>query len=227
MNGDHVNSEKATAELLKEWKQEEEIWELGTKKLGQKSPLELVLYLASWNLYKVELVGGIAAWKALSAQEQAEHDMKLMDCILKDIGQAKFDTLPKADQDKISKFIWAGCCMHKDQNSFKGGNDEMMAEWKKMGPGVDPPVLLANKANTQILRQVLEPSGKSYDKLTNAEQAAFNNSTAGGVKTTAITGAVFKKTLKLDRVTYTAMNSGTSPTQATLDLVATVLGQQS
>jgi hypothetical protein len=56
-----------------------------------------------------------------------------------------YDSLNPADCQTLDLFIWGGCCMHKDLNSFKGGNTEMMPEWKKLG--LVGPILLANKNN--------------------------------------------------------------------------------
>ncbi|THU81616.1 hypothetical protein K435DRAFT_808933 [Dendrothele bispora CBS 962.96] len=178
MNGDHVNNEKATSEGLRQWKKEELVTELGEKKLASMGFSDLVLYLASWNLKKIEGVGGHEAWEALSLQEKAERDAALMKEVLTDVGQEAYDALP--DEER--------CCMHKDQNSFKGGNAEMMAEWARIG--VDPPVLLANKANTTILHHIFEP-GKNLDRLLEVERKAFEESTRGGVKAMDLAGALF------------------------------------
>jgi hypothetical protein len=188
MSGDHANNEKATAEKIRGWKMEETKRDLGEDKLKEKSVADLILYLASWNLLKITRAGGHAAWEALTTQERAERDSQLMDEIILDLGQEEFDTLSPEERHDISSFIWAGCCMHKDQNSFKGGNAEMMAEWRKLG--VEGPILLANKADAKILHQLLQPGGTTFDKLTELEQEAFERSTRGGVKTTSLVGAI-------------------------------------
>jgi hypothetical protein len=40
--------------------------------------------------------------------------------------------------------------MYEDLNSFKGGNTEMMAEWKKLNTAAP---VLTNKANTAVPQQ--------------------------------------------------------------------------
>ncbi|THU88513.1 hypothetical protein K435DRAFT_821621 [Dendrothele bispora CBS 962.96] len=179
MCGDHANNEKATADGIKEWKHEEAIKELGEDTLKEKTLAELILYLASWNLKKIESVG---------VMEQAEKDAALMEEIVHDLGQEAYDNLSTDKRRKLDLFVWSGCCMHKDQNSFKGGNAEMMKEWEKLG--VDPPVLLANKTNSAILYNVFDPAG-NLDKLDENQRRAFEESTRGGVKAMNLASALF------------------------------------
>ncbi|THU94800.1 hypothetical protein K435DRAFT_819917 [Dendrothele bispora CBS 962.96] len=188
MSGDHANNEKATANIIKTWKRTELLEELREKKLAEKEFGDLVLYLASWNIKKIGDAGGHKAWEALPAHEKAQRDEALLKEILADLGQEAYDALSDNDRREIDLFIWAGCCMHKDQNSFKGGNTEMIAEWSKMG--VDLPVLLANKANATILQKVFEP-GKNLEALSEVQRKAFEDSTRGGVKAMDLAGALF------------------------------------
>lgn len=96
--------------------------------------------------------------------------------------------LSPEDRRSADLFIWGGCCMHKDLNSFKGGNAEMMLEWAKLGiPG---PILLANKHNAAILRNLLDPAVPTDAGLTEDELRAFQASTRGGIKTCAQAGAI-------------------------------------
>ncbi|THU89149.1 hypothetical protein K435DRAFT_802981 [Dendrothele bispora CBS 962.96] len=132
MNGDHANNEKCSADGIKSWKREEVVSELGEKKLQSMVLADLILYLASWNAKKIVDVGGIDEWNRLTPDQQADKDAQLMKDIMRDLGEAEYEKLSDTDKRELSLFIWAGCCMHKDQNSFKGGNAEMMAEWVKL-----------------------------------------------------------------------------------------------
>lgn len=82
--------------------------------------------------------------------------------------------------------------MHKDLNSFKVGNAEIMLEWKKLG--LEGPVLLANKQNASILRNLLDPAVPRNDalrrrqRLTEEQFAAFEASMRGGVKACVLVG---------------------------------------
>ncbi|KAJ6454999.1 hypothetical protein C8R45DRAFT_770416, partial [Mycena sanguinolenta] len=189
MNGDHASVEKGTAMGVKDLKIEAAIQELGEKALAGKAFLELVHYLAAWNAKKIAEAGGEEGWNALSPAQQAERDKNLMAEIVSVLGKEAYDALPPEDRRTLDLFIWGGCCMHKDLNSFRGGNAEMMEEWPKVN--ATPPVLLANKANAAILRNVLDPTLSQNAILTEDEFRAFEASTRGGVKACALAGAIF------------------------------------
>ncbi|THV08108.1 hypothetical protein K435DRAFT_641387, partial [Dendrothele bispora CBS 962.96] len=188
MHGDHANNEKSCANGIRDIKHDVAIEELGEKKLKELAFEDLVLYLALWNAKKLADIGGIDVWNQLSGVEQAERDAALMSEIITDLGQHEYDSLAEAARREIDLFVWSGCCMHKDQNSFKGGNAEMMAEWDKLG--IEPPILLANKSNAAILHRVFEP-GRSYDKLSEVERKALEETTRGGAKAMDLAGALF------------------------------------
>ncbi|KAJ7829469.1 hypothetical protein B0H13DRAFT_1655732, partial [Mycena leptocephala] len=189
MNGDHASNEKSSARGMQDLKHEASIEDLGEAALAGKSFMELVHYLAAWNAKKIAEAGGEEGWKALSPAEQAGRDAKLMKDIVTVLGKEAYDALCPEDRRRLDLFIWGGCCMHKDLNSFKGGNNEMMLEWKKLG--VPGPVLLANKANAAVLRHVFDRTFPSDAALTEDEFKAFEASTRGGVKACALAGAIF------------------------------------
>ncbi|KAJ6529037.1 hypothetical protein DFH09DRAFT_934946, partial [Mycena vulgaris] len=189
MNGDHASTEKGTAKGLQYAKHDASIQDLGEAALAGKSYMELVDYLGAWNAKKIAEAGEEDAWNALSPAEQTFRDVKLMNDIVTVLGKEAYDTLAPEDRRKLDLFIWGGCCMHKDLNSFKGGNTEMMLEWKKLG--LDGPVLLANKHNTSVLRNLLDPAVAQDAVLTEDEFKAFEASTQGGVKACALAGAIF------------------------------------
>lgn len=111
-----------------------------------------------------------------------------MDELKTQLGRDVYDHLPDAQRGALDLFVWAGCCMHKDQNSFKGGADAMAAAWAENE--LTEPILLANKANAAKIRSVLNPS-RADTPLTSDEEAAIAASTRGGVKATALAGALF------------------------------------
>ncbi|KAJ7318853.1 hypothetical protein DFH08DRAFT_714525, partial [Mycena albidolilacea] len=188
MNGDHASNEKSTAKGIQNLKHEEAINELGEQALAGKAYMDLVEYLGAWNAKKIAEAGGTTGWNALSAAEQSERDAKLMKTIVAALGKEAYDALDVGDRQVLDLFVWGGCCMHKDLNSFKGGNAEMMAEWKKLA--VPAPVLLANKENAALLRHVFDPAHPNTE-LTEDQFRAFQASTRGGVKACALAGAIF------------------------------------
>ncbi|KAJ7021484.1 hypothetical protein C8F04DRAFT_1314480 [Mycena alexandri] len=189
MNGDHASSEKGTAKGIEALKREATLETLGEQALAGKAFMELVDYLAAWNAKKIADAGGEEGWKVLSPAEQTDRDAKLMAEIVAVLGKEAYNALSPEDRRALDLFIWGGCCMHKDLNSFKGGNTEMMLEWKKIG--AVQPVLLANKANTAILRNVYDCTCSPTATLTEDEFKAFEASTCGGVKACALAGAIF------------------------------------
>jgi len=189
MNGDHASKEKSAARGLNNRKQESAITELGEDALGVMGVPQLVHYLAAWNTKKIAEAGGAEGWAMLSQLEQAQRDKKLMGKIITSLGKEEYEKLSPEDRRASDLFIWAGCCMHKNENSFEGGNTEMKLEWAKLG--LTPPVILANKANATTLRDILDPGRANPSvPLMESEQGAFEQSTRGGVKTTALAGAI-------------------------------------
>ncbi|KAJ7855272.1 hypothetical protein B0H14DRAFT_3449068 [Mycena olivaceomarginata] len=65
----------------------------------------------------------------------------------------------------------------------------MMLEWKRLG--LLGPILLANKENAALLRNLLDPAQPKDAVLTEDQFRAFEASTRGGVKTAALAGAIF------------------------------------
>ncbi|KAJ7701495.1 hypothetical protein B0H17DRAFT_924316, partial [Mycena rosella] len=179
MHRDHTSNEKSTATSFQNLKREDAVTELGEQALGGKSYMELVLYLGTWNAKKIAEVGGMAAWEVLSDAEKTECDRKLMEEIMTALGKEAHEALSPEDRRTIDLFIWGGYCMHKDLNSFKGGNTEMMLEWARIG--VPGPILLANKQNAAILRNLLDPTVPADAALSEDELCAFQASTCGGV----------------------------------------------
>ncbi|KAF9020508.1 hypothetical protein BDZ89DRAFT_1138607 [Hymenopellis radicata] len=188
MCSDHVNGEKATAEAMEELKREETMKGLGKarkKEMGLEAFEEL---LREWNWKKIEDAGGWEGYMALTPEERAVRDIATVDAMMKSLGEEEFKTLSAEEQRLLTLFVWSGCCMHKDQNSFKGGNAAMMAAWKALG--LQGPIILANKVNAAKVRNVLAPETGSSTP-TEAEIAALEASTFGGAKTASLAGAIF------------------------------------
>ncbi|KAI5827506.1 hypothetical protein K523DRAFT_418389 [Schizophyllum commune Tattone D] len=188
MHSDHASVEKATAEGMRKAKMDATLTKLGEERRDEMPLAEFQALLARWNRRKVAAVGGDEAWAALSREEQASRDLATVNAIIRDLGEEALSSLPDDERRLLTLFVWTGCCMHKDQNSFKGGNTAMMATWKDLN--LTPPILLANKACVAAARKTLAP--ETGDRaLTDGELAALEASTRGGAKTTALAGAIF------------------------------------
>ncbi|KAI4293595.1 hypothetical protein K525DRAFT_275059 [Schizophyllum commune Loenen D] len=188
MCSDHATAEKATADAMRDAKHDVIMQKLGEEEKADMPLEEFGALVDSWNAEKMKKAGGKAAWDALSSEERAVHDLATIDALIRSLGEKRLSELPTADQRLLTLFVWTGCCMHKDQNSFKGGNTAMMATWEKLG--LSPPIPLANKANAAVVRKAVAPE-LGDRPLTDVELAALESSTRGGAKTTALAGAIF------------------------------------
>ncbi|KAH9946519.1 hypothetical protein B0H21DRAFT_693524, partial [Amylocystis lapponica] len=184
MNGDHAEDQKKTFQLMKGWKEETTQLTLGSRELLLKPSAELFAVLAEATIAKVAAAGGPEAWELLSAEEQKDHDVNMLRELYQLLGHESYLKLSDDEKRQLDLCIWAGCSMHKELNSVKGGNTSMMGWWKEHG--VDGPVLLANKDNDATLQ-----GASSSTAVTAAELRALEVSTCGGVKATTLAGAIF------------------------------------
>jgi hypothetical protein len=132
----------------------------------------------------VEELGGKAAWGKLSRDEQALQHAIMIKKTLISLGEDKYAALSEEEKKELDFFIWVGCGCHKNLNSVSGGNAGMIAWWDEKN--ITGPILLANKDNTAILKDVTPT-----DDLTPVEQQAFEKTSRGGVKAASIAGAIF------------------------------------
>lgn len=189
MNGDHASAEKSTANGLRDWKTEMTLLKMGEDELESRTAADVMIYLSWWSQNMIQDAGGLEVWNSLSGTERAKQEAALMKEIKLHLGTAAYDKLTDPERRELDLFIWAGCCMHKDLNSFKGGNSMMTAWWEKTS--TPSPITLANKQNASVLKRILDPATASDGPLTNNEVTALESSTRGGVKAVALAGAIF------------------------------------
>jgi hypothetical protein len=195
MCGDHANNEKALSQAWKDLKHKLLLEELGQQRLlkldGQIE--ELLSISQGWVGPKFDDASGFEAYMRLSAEERAVCDFACIHAMTWELGVQELAKLDDADQHLLTIWVWTGCCMHKDQNSFKGGNTHMSSYWKELG--ITGPIPLANKESAAAVRRVLHPEdgGKpaSEDDLEHVENASF-----GGAKAVALPGNIFKNTIE-------------------------------
>ncbi|KIM74390.1 hypothetical protein PILCRDRAFT_92576 [Piloderma croceum F 1598] len=118
------------------------------------------------------LADGMEKWNLLSDEEKGERDAAAHEQIIVSLGQAQYEALSDSERHAVDLFIHAGCCMHKETNSCKGGNSSMTAWWADVG--IQGPIKLMNRDNTAAAA-----GGSSA-----ACKWALNVSGAGGVKAT-------------------------------------------
>lgn len=150
VSGDHTNDQKWTIELLHGWKVESQLVLLGADALLAQKWDEIEATLDHASKEKMDSCGGPLTWDALPLEDQAAQDVAMMRELSIQLGKEVFAKLPLQEQETLKMLIWAGCCMHKELNSVKGGTKAMEGVWAKFG--LDAPVLLANKDNDAVLQ---------------------------------------------------------------------------
>ncbi|KAJ7064012.1 hypothetical protein C8F01DRAFT_955585, partial [Mycena amicta] len=190
MCGDHANNEKALSDEWRQTKYNLLLQELGEEKMkeleGQVSELEDIMQ--QWNTQKITDAGGIAKWNALSAPERAARDLATTTAMIQGLGMQELASMDEGERNLLTVWVWTGCCMHKDQNSFKGGNTAMTAHWKEIG--AVGPIRLANKETAKAVRKVLQPE-KGDAPVTEEDVKKLEEIAFGGAKLTALAGAIF------------------------------------
>lgn len=185
MNGDHAADQKKTFGLMGAWKRRIALYDLGCDKIRSSSIAEITQILTAANSAKIADIGGPEAWALLSEQEQNSHDVLMMEEVAISLGDSTFNALTDEEKHGLLLFVRAGCCMHKELNSVKGGT-AAMAEWWPAN-NIPGPILLANRDNAATLEAI----GDDSEALTTAESRALEVSGAGGVKATSLAGALF------------------------------------
>ncbi|KAF8066031.1 hypothetical protein FPV67DRAFT_1417864 [Lyophyllum atratum] len=180
MNTDHAEDQKKLARLLKAMKEAYERERRGEKIVESMRIEEMLPILLQASKNAVTAAGGSDAWNGLSEQEQDALNLKAYRDLCAEVGQKDYDALADADKRSVDFFVWAGCCMHKELNSVKGGNVAMMAWWGQNN--VTGPVKLMNRDNA---------AASQLGNLVVKSRAA-DVSQAGGVKLTSLAGAIFK-----------------------------------
>lgn len=116
--------------------------------------------------------------------------------LIKVIGSEVFDALPEREKVITFGIIFAGCMCHKDLTTFKYASLALQGIWIKaifdsnteqwtIELDVDnAPVLLANKANADIIRLAENPDDAAVQK-------ALDSSVRGGVKAASLMGMLF------------------------------------
>ena len=178
-NTDHAADQKKLARGTSDWKIESErIVRKGQEaKTGRAE--DLMELLINENVKKLDSMGGLAAFDALSSEEQATRNKVMVEQVSACVGQKSFDAMSPEQQRAANLFIWAGCCMHKELNAVKGGDVSMKTFW--IAAGLIPLVKLMNIDNTWAA------ASRSSTAKTNVESV----SQGGGTKLTSLAGAIF------------------------------------
>ena len=179
LNTDHAEDQKKLFCLMREWKLSCD-WEVrGVAAMSAAVPSELISVLMEENEMKLAAAGGIVGWDGLSMEDQDARDREVCQAITIRFGKQVYDQLDADAKRQVDLFIWAGCCMHKEMNSVKGGNAAMMAYWSKHN--LKGPICLMNRNNAAAAA-----AGPSA-----AQEQAEEVSQCGAVKAASLAGGIF------------------------------------
>ncbi|TFY78770.1 hypothetical protein EWM64_g5238 [Hericium alpestre] len=186
MISDHANDQKHLATLFEKWKLDVDREARGRQAVMSMSAAEQLKFC----LYAMELnladVGGYANWEALSEAEKKHRSEEAYRQAIHELGEHHFASLTRGDQRWSNLFLWAGCGMHKEMNSVKWGARSMERFWSGSQVrelGAVAPIPLFNKENAAVIADEMASTSK-----TRAEQQTSH----GGMKTTALAGAIFR-----------------------------------
>ncbi|KAH7903181.1 hypothetical protein BJ138DRAFT_1196105 [Hygrophoropsis aurantiaca] len=188
VNGDHAADQLKTFGLISDWKRDNAYLELGHEILSRELetlPPSIAAAAARAHDTLIAEAGGQSMWNNLSRAEKETRETHMKYELARKVGEELFTTLTDSERREWTLIVRAGCCMHKELNSVKGGNAAMMGYWE--ANGLEGPILLANKDNAATLQGVSEGSSS----LTAAETRALEVTTRGAVKTTNLAGALF------------------------------------
>lgn len=145
------------------------------ERMKYESPNELSALLLSGMAEVVEKAGGGDKWDAMDHVARQPLLTETTATLAQSLGSRIYAGLPSDEKRSIDLFCWAGCSMHKELNSLKGGNSAMMKWWTENS--ISPPVLFANKDNHATIQLSEIASGSAA-----AVQRALESSSRGGVK---------------------------------------------
>lgn len=176
---DHAEDQKKLARLICLWKMNALREIRGERAIRTRTIIELLPILHEENEKKISDAGGIEAWEKLSEEEMDSRDVETYKHVCRRLADEEFAQMSDEEYQDVTFFVWAGCCMHKELNSVKGGNTKLMASWAEAGiPG---PVLLMNRDN----------AAAAAGEASTAKTRAVNLAQGGAVKASSLAGAIF------------------------------------
>jgi hypothetical protein len=127
--------------------------------------------------------GGWEGWGKLPTEDQLQWLEHLVEAVRHHFGELDFAELPELERRIEVLFLWSGCAMHKDLNTFKAGAASLVKFWKE--DGLDGPVKLLSREQE---RGVLTDKDEGEDDVDNA--------VGGAVKLTSLIGALVNNKLE-------------------------------
>ncbi|KAF5387971.1 hypothetical protein D9615_000852 [Tricholomella constricta] len=180
-HSDHAEDQKKLFKLLKEWKERCEREKRGERTVKRFIGLELVAFLFKCTQNAIRKAGGPIGWEKLSEKERLARYNEMRMQVIRDIGQQEFGKLSDKEKEDVDFFLWAGCCMHKEMNAFKGGVHQMEQFWPEHS--LAGPKKMYNRDNDVTVQKA--PG-------TEASKRAEDITKGGAVKVASLCGAIFR-----------------------------------
>ncbi|KAJ3766075.1 hypothetical protein FB446DRAFT_827727 [Lentinula raphanica] len=181
-HSDHAADQKKLFGLMKKWKQQLEREKRGQRVIDGLTDNEYACLVFQGSQALVQKAGGPTAWETLSVEERTRRIIEMKKQLVRDIGEEEFQRLTDAEKSDVDLFLWAGCCMHKEMNAFKGGCVGFDEFWDEH-PELDPPIPLPNRDNAAAIH--LAPG-------TAAASRAKTRTERGAVKLATLAGMIFR-----------------------------------
>jgi hypothetical protein len=178
LGSDHAEDQKKLSRGVKEWMITSSKYLEGLKIVASKPLQELVPIILQAGKRKMHEVGGSEVWDELTEVEREEHNKQAMEEVIEKFGAEAWAGLSDDDRAKAEVFVWAGCCMHKELNSVKGGARRMAEYWSTTG----------NIAPVKLMNQHKEMAVNAGS----SDAALSSIGDSGGVKLTSLAGAIFR-----------------------------------
>jgi hypothetical protein len=178
MHTDHAEDQKKLVHLIQALKEAYERESRGETELLSMDVVQLLPILLEVGQRMVEHAGGPDAWDSLSKEDQEARHQESYRELCREVGSKQFESLSSEEKRSVDLFLWAGCCMHKELNSVKGGNVRMIAWWGDNH--IQGPIKLMNRDNAAAA----SAGGTAATRAVEVSQG-------GAVKLTSLAGALF------------------------------------
>ena len=125
-------------------------------------------------------VGDLGGWETRSTEDQEKLLGRLIERVCVHFGKLAFAELPERVQRIFGLWLWSGCCMHKDLNTFKAGAVRLSKFWKGVA-GKGPVKLLSRRSEEK-------------EELTglDARDCELSNTSGGAAKLADLVGALVR-----------------------------------
>ncbi|KAJ3817778.1 hypothetical protein F5880DRAFT_1617968 [Lentinula raphanica] len=181
-HSDHAADQRKLFVLMKKWKQQLEHEVRGERAVQSLSDNEYACLVFQGSQALVQKAGGPVVWERLPVEERTHRIEDMKKQLTKDIGEAEFQKLSDAEKTEVDLFLWAGCCMHKEMNAFKGGCVGLDEFWDNH-PDVASPISFPNRDNAATIHLA---SG------TAAAVRAKSRTERSAVKLASLAGMIFR-----------------------------------